>query len=211
MEDNTLSLWYELCSGSLTYLMPIFIAVGFLPFIGLNNLQRRKVIFITIGIAFLLFINDYPVDCLHLGYINSSILYFLHKSTLIAVIFGTVYTIILKLKDSRKYELYILSGIQLTAATIGILGSFVYFEEDGWLIQFSPDSFFYDLFLLFWNSYTVLFPLNAYIPCGFFTPKNWLYFAVVQVLFNTFYLLFISYLSHWFYRHWHRSININKH
>ncbi|MFK7903718.1 MAG: hypothetical protein AB8B69_01270 [Chitinophagales bacterium] len=209
--DDEISFWCSWCEGSLAYLMPLSIAVGIIPFFRLNLLERRKVIFITIVIAFLLFINNYIVDYLYFGYPLSTFHGYFHQSTLIAIFFGTVFSISLNFRVLRRYDVFLLSGIQLTAAMIGILGSFVNFEEEGgWLIQFSPESFCSNLFFLFWNSYTTLFPLNAHIPCGFFTPHNWFYFVVVQVLFNTLYLLLISFLAHRLYSYSHRKIGLHQ-
>ncbi len=209
MIDETFS-WCSLCEGSIAYLMPLLIAVGIIPFLLLNILERRKVIFTTIVIALLLFFNDYIVDYFYFSFPLTSPHKYFYQSTLIAVLFGLIFSIFLNFKSLRKYDVFILSGIQLTAAMIGILGSFVFFEEEGWLIQFSPGGFYSDLFFLFWSSYTGLFPLNADMPCGFFTPHNWFYFAVVQVLFNTLYLLLISFLAHRFYQYYNQKIGFSK-
>lgn len=37
-----------------------------------------------------------------------------------------------------------------------------------------------------------------------------IYFGVVQVLFNTLYLLIVSYFAHWFFKYWHRNLVVEE-
>lgn len=208
MVEETVS-WCSWCQDSIDFLMPLSIAVGIIPFFMLNLLERRKLIFTTIVIALLLFVNDYIVDYLQFRLNNPSLHGYFYRSTLIAVLFGTTLSIFLNFKSLRKYDWLALPVVQLIAAMIGILGSIIDYEEEGWLIRFIPESFYSDLFFLFWNSYTGLFPLNAHVSCGI-SPKNWLYFGVVQVLFNTFYLLLISFLANQLYQYSHQKMGIPK-
>ena len=97
MIDETFS-WCSGCQGSIAFLLPLSIVLGIIPFLKLNLLQRRKVIFTTIVIIFLLFFNNYIVDYVHFGYPLSTFHGYFHQSALIAVLFGTVVSIFLNFR-----------------------------------------------------------------------------------------------------------------
>lgn len=206
MGDKLTILECQSCDGSLSYLIPIAILIGLAPYYKLNLWQRRKVIFTTIGIGVLIALNDWIVTYIQFKEMPFSTHEFLHHYAIIAILYGMICSICSHSNLAPKYYVFLLPLLQVFASIIAIICSLE--NNEGIRLVFSPSSFSSELFFLFWNSYTPLFPLNAYMDCGFFTPKNWLYFIVFQVFFNTLYLLFISYLSHSFYKYWHRNIAI---